>query len=166
MNLEDWGNTEITKEENERIPEHILINENNYLEYLKNIKSKREYDLFKAFFHKYENKVSFEQALEVYKSMEDGNEVQKIIKEEFLTSIICQRISNIEDLRKIIDLKFSNNNIKLALNRIINRKDSLLTIELIKDFIENSEKIDDIKVKVELIDILIDKFLYKRILFK
>ena len=166
LNLEDWGNTEITKEENERIPEHILINENNYLEYLKNIKSKREYDLFKAFFHKYENKVSFEQALETYKSMEDGNEVQKIIKEELLTSIICHRISNIEDLRKIIDLKFSNNNIKLALNRIINRKDSLLTIELIKDFLENAEKIDDIIVKGELIDIVIDRFLYKRILFK
>lgn len=163
--LDEQDDDELT-EENEKIPEHILVNENNYLDYLKNIKSKKEYKTFTLYFYQYEKEVSFEKALELYSSMKVENEVQEIIKNEFLPSIMCRQASNIEDLRKIIDLNFSKDNIKSALDSIINNKDSLLTIDLIKDYIEVFEKIDDIKTRVELIDVVIDKYLYKRIFFR
>ena len=163
--LDEQDDDELT-EENEKIPEYILINENNFLDYLKNIKSKKEYKKFTLHFYQYGKEVSFEKALELYSSMKVENEVQEIIKNEFLPSIMCRQASNIEDLRKIIDLNFSKDNIKSALDSIINNKDSLLTIDLIKDYIEVFEKIDDIKTRVELIDVVIDKYLYKRIFFR
>lgn len=163
--LDEQDDDELT-EENEKIPEYILINENNFLDYLKNIKSKKEYKKFTLHFYQYGKEVSFEKALELYSSMKVENEVQEIIKNEFLPSIMCRQASNIEDLRKIIDLNFSKDNIKSALDSIINNKDSLLAIDLIKDYIEVFEKIDDIKTRVELIDVVIDKYLYKRIFFR
>ena len=150
--------TEEEKLENKKLPKYILVNEKNYIEFLKNAKSYYELStLFSYEFEEYREKLSFEELLNLYKSIDLENDGRKIFEFD-----LYKKVANISDLIELIKANLSENIIKDAINRL---KENI-TIDDIKQCISKISEISAIKTKKSLFDEIIYSYIHKHHIYR
>lgn len=161
-------NKEDEQQDDEEIDEFILVNQENYVDFIKNAKSYAEIaELLSFGFENYRSEVAFEQILELYqefcpKELKNSNNSIIFERKERCVEDFKRWLTNdltIENYFKLLDTDYSKKDLEQALGRCKFKEN--LKIEDVRVYIQEINKIQDLSLKQEILDKITEVYLSK-----